>query len=140
VGADSAEIAPVSVSEQFWQVWPAGGQRSIDCACGRTHFSNSERAGTWDDGELERLREKAKADPESHIAHSDDSVSAADIGGIVYVWDCPCGYGERIERFLTENRAPIMRYIKACIESEAAQSSRDLALLAAVRLTRQLAP
>ena len=120
----------MSVSEEFWAAWPAGGHIVIDCGCGRTHFADAESAGDWNEGELEELREKAKVDPEHYIAHGNhDSISECQIGGIVYVWDCPCGYGERVEQFLDANREEILRYYKSRIDAAAEQLRKEQALL-----------
>lgn len=121
----------MGVSDAFWDAWPAGGHIVIDCGCGRTHFADTERAGDWERGELEGLREKAKADPEHYIAHGNaDSISECQIGGRLYVWECACGYGEHVEAWLRDNRQEVLSFYKRCIDNEAAQLSKEQSLLA----------
>lgn len=87
------------------------GSICIDCHCGRTHFADSERAGDWEDGELEGLRERAAKEPDKYIAHVNyDAVMSLYIRGIVVVVECPCGWLYRYERMLWEDRERILKY------------------------------
>lgn len=51
-------------SPEFEQAFCHGGSIVVECACGRTHFCDNERAGDFEEGELESLREKMHKNPD----------------------------------------------------------------------------
>ena len=56
-------------SEDFITAVTGGGSIVTDCdLCGRTCFEDSEYAGDWEEGELERLRENADKQPDKYVA------------------------------------------------------------------------
>ena len=87
------------------------GGIQIECICGRTHFADNELAGDWEDGELEGLRENAKAKPDKYVQHDDcDAVSSIHLRGNAMVIGCQCGWLYRYERALWEDRERILKY------------------------------
>jgi hypothetical protein len=118
---------PTRHTEEFWDCLPScGGQLIADCTCGRTHFAATSQ-GDYAEGELERLIEDEKANPEKVIGHSNvDMVSTTDLDGITIVWECQCNRAGRYERFVWENRSWILEYLKKRITREAAKNAEQL--------------
>lgn len=128
----------MSVSEEFWEAFPRSGHIVVTCGlCGRTHFSTSPNAGTWDDGELEGLIAKAAASPDRYIGHDCvDSVMAMSIGaGTPAVWDCPCGGLARYEAWVWAQRESIIAYLTARSAKDKARAAKNADALAALRGT-----
>ena len=99
-------------SEEFLEAFSAGiGTICTECEfCGRTHFVSSER--DYSEGELEKLREKAKEKPELYEEHDDfDSLSLCRIDGKHYVWGCSCNWPRRFEDFIWNYRENIAKYL-----------------------------
>jgi len=80
------------------------GSISISCEyCGRHHFSEDpDEEGFFDEGELEKLREKQNRKPDKYISHN-HSPSFMTLMGKQYVPDCPCNSAKPFEDFLTKN-------------------------------------
>ncbi len=99
-----------NASEDWWSSFCFGGSIVADCVCGRTNFVDREDAGDWDEGELEKLREKHKENPDAYpIDHGNDRVSISSIG---LIWNCPCGESKRHEEYLIVNEDAILSYYK----------------------------
>lgn len=99
-------------SEMFWDAFIDGGSIVIQCSCGRTHFSNREDAGDWEDGELEELLKNQSLFPDKYISTSDDAVATAYINGNILCYNCPCGMDAKYERFILDNESEIIKYYK----------------------------
>jgi len=110
-------------SEMFWDSFTIAGSICIECACGRTHFSRQEDAGTWEEGELEGLLQKEQEKPDRYIGTDDDSVATASIQGVPICYGCPCGTAAKYERFIIDNESEIIEYLKA--KSEAKRKEAD---------------
>jgi hypothetical protein len=83
------------------------------CACGREHFDICLSNGwSWNEGELEGLKARAKAEPDLYI-ESDGSVSTTIIDHNEFVMGCPCGYAVKAEKFIRQNAGSIKRYLDA---------------------------
>lgn len=82
----------------------------MTCACGREHFEDSERAGDWDEGELEKLR--AQADGVKVFAHR-DGVTSGLCNKIHYVFGCPCDAYKKFEAFIWDHRRQIATYLQS---------------------------
>lgn len=99
-----------------------GGSPQATCGCGRVHFTDS--GDFMEPGELDRLRAKAKAEPDRYIADGDnDSVSSATLAGVTAVWGCRCRYFERLESFLWSNREVFLRYYRSRIHREKSEAN-----------------
>jgi len=90
--------------------------------CGRTLFEDDERAGDWNDGELERLRQRAKEEPDKVIPM--DIVRTGEIGGKHVITNCPCHGLRGYENFIWAHRHIIARYIAKKTE-EIARAAYD---------------
>lgn len=103
-------------SQLFLDSFRGGGGCSIECACGRVHFDNSEEgAWTWDDGELEHLRERAAADPGCVIAWA-HCVEYVEINGQTLVVDCACGLLRNVEDVILRHAEEIAKYLNGRAE------------------------
>lgn len=91
--------------------------------CGRTFFENDEAAGTWNSGELEALRERARLEPDKCIPM--DHVACGRIAGKEGVIGCPCNWGEPYEKFIWNHRSIIMSYIQARVKKTVEQALED---------------
>lgn len=61
----------MKASEDFWDTIIHSGSIVSTCEfCGKTHYSTEEE-NSFEEGELEELREKAKKEPDKYIEHSD---------------------------------------------------------------------
>lgn len=116
-----------NASDLWWDSFCCGGSIVSDCACGRTNFIDSEDAGDWDEGELERLRELHREKPDQYVIdHGNDYVSISRVG---LIWNCPCGQSKRYEDMLTLYQSEILSYYKKRKEKlvrEAADITEDL--------------
>ncbi len=109
------------------------GSIRMYCACGRTHFATHDDGAGWIEGEIEELREKAKADPKHYIEDSqNDSVSGITFGGSVRVWDCPCEWEVNAYNFLVTHRAQIIRFFKQQADEAKKQADAAAADVAAM--------
>ncbi len=110
---------------QFDEIFSGHGYGgiSIFCHCGRTHFHDDPNAGDWEPGELQKLCKYALEKDSKYIAHR-DGVSAADIDGLVIVWGCECGWLERFEKLIWQERERIMKYFSLRYRTETAVLNR----------------
>lgn len=96
-------------SEEFYEVF-SGGSTSIgvDChACGREHFSDD---GEHDPGELKKLFEKNKENPDKFVHSPEEYISYFHFGGKQVVFDCPCNYARVIEDMLRRHEVSIISF------------------------------
>jgi hypothetical protein len=107
-----------SPSEDFVKVFRAGigGIRAKCELCGRKFFEDSEIAGDWEDGELEKLRERAAID-DKVVAM--DNVSLGRIDGKEFVMGCPClpQNLRKYEDFIWAHRRQFFEYVQARVKS-----------------------
>ena len=100
-------------SEEFIEAFRAGiGSIRAECEfCGRECFEDDEHAGDWEDGELEKLRERAQSQPDKCVAM--DTVSLGMLDGKRFVMGCPC-LADKIrpyENFIWSHRRQIAEYV-----------------------------
>lgn len=81
------------------------------CECGITYFDGFNH-WDWNEGELEDLRKKAKADPEKYV-EIDCAAGCYQIDGREYVWDCPCNGGYKYQHFLLRHATRILAFLEA---------------------------
>lgn len=82
-----------------------------ECSCGRTHFDISDNGWTWGNGELEKLKEKAKKNPDRYI-EVDGAVSTMNVGGEEIVEGCQCDRASIHESFIRDNAVQIKKYLQ----------------------------
>jgi hypothetical protein len=87
-----------------------GGCRR-ECECGRTHFDGYNQGITWEEGELEKLRELAATQPDKYI-ESDGSVGTMEINGVEIVWGCSCDLARKYEAFLVSHARQITAFLR----------------------------
>lgn len=107
-------IKQPQVSEEFERAFSANtGTSDSTCElCGRRLFGGSGTIG-YEDGELEDLRQKAKAEPDKyHEFDGDDGVSEGLIDGKRFIFGCPCNRLRRYEDFVWAHRRQIIEYLK----------------------------
>jgi len=80
-----------------------------DCACGKTYF-NGDDASDFDEGELEALREKAKAQPDKYIEQQ-HTVSTMEIDNVEIVYGCTCDTARKYEKFIIQHGAQLATYL-----------------------------
>lgn len=113
---------------------------SIDCACGRVHFTSAQGHGDYSDGELEGLQAKAKEQPDKYLEDwTFHSIEYMHDGSDAIVIDCPCGRAERIGKWLEDRADRIVEYlrlhyaaVKDDAEREVQRSEKALSLLNAM--------
>lgn len=111
-------------SDDFMDAVRSGGSIVTDCeACGRVFFEDDESAGDWEDGELEKLRQNAKTNPDKYFAM--DRVETADIDGKHIVVNCPCNYLTRLEQWIWSHRRIIATYISKRAQAAAERALED---------------
>lgn len=119
-------------SDLFWDVFQGGGARSIDCACGREHFTR--KPNDWDDErDLELMLNRECAMPDRVVGTDDDGVGYATVNGVVLCYGCPCGGVVKYEAFLVAERMNILRYFSKMAQratQEAEELNQALASLA----------
>jgi len=99
-------------SDDFMDAVTSGGSIVADCElCGRTVFEDDERAGDWELGELERLRENADKEPDKYVGFTDRSVGTGHIDGKQVVTNCLCNGLRRFENFIWSHRHIIADYV-----------------------------
>lgn len=113
-------------SGEFWSAFSIAGTLVHQCNCGRTHFCVNTTLD-YEDGELERLLEKAAFYPYRYVPdHQNDSVGVIDIAGRQFTWGCPCHGVAAYERFIWEYRREILRYLNKRIATDAAEANELL--------------
>jgi hypothetical protein len=116
------------ISEEFYSAAVSGGTSyTTECACGRTHFCDSEvEPRAWYDHEdqddegncyYNKLIERAEKDPDKCIKHN-EGIAEAHINGEMIVIGCPCERDVKIEKWIWSHRDVIAKYINARAERE----------------------
>lgn len=119
----AADVAPRAVSVNFERAFASGSGGCVrDCDCGRTNYDFANR-WDWEDGELEGLIEKAKAEPDRYIGH-DCSVSTMDVSGKEIVMGCPCNSARRFEDWIIAHGEQIAEYLNSRANDLEAEASR----------------
>lgn len=112
-------------SEEFVDTVTGGGGIVADCDfCGRTLFEDFERAGDWEEGELEGLREKAEKEPDKYVGF-DHQVRTGYIDGKQVVTNCPCHGLTQYESFIWQHRQIISEYITKKAQKIASAAYKD---------------
>ena len=102
-------------SELFAEVFDShAGGIVRTCACGITTFNYMDRS-FFDEGELEELEAKQKADPE-HYHAVDYTVSSMTIGGQEIVHGCTCDKARQYEAFITGHARRLAEYLRRYAE------------------------
>ena len=97
-------------SELFNEVFRSGWSGRIRvCDCGITYFDGYNDCD-WEDGELEKLRQKARDKPKLYV-EVDCSVSTIEIGPSQLVIDCTCGQAKRYEDFILNHAHQLAKYL-----------------------------
>jgi hypothetical protein len=91
-----------------------GGIEQMCDFCGRTFFEDDEKAGDWEPGELEGLRQKAITDPDRYRGVA--RIRRMTFGAQVGVVGCPCNALRKAEDLFWKNRKSIMAYISARVK------------------------
>lgn len=112
---------PKNGSDLFWNVFETGGSICIDCVCGRTHFSTSPAAGTWELGELDKLLANSVTEPDRFIRSAYDAVGVITVNGVPICYDCPCGSAAKYEDFLLRCEDSIVAYYRKRAEKKRAE-------------------
>lgn len=91
------------------------------CECGITHF-DEYNIPDWEDGELEKMQQKARNDPKHYVGH-DCAVSTTEINGIEIVYGCTCDLARKYESFILNYAKQIAGYLnrRAVLLREEAQ-------------------
>lgn len=80
------------------------------CACGITTFNYMDR-NCFDEGELEELEAKQKADP-AHYHSVDHTVSTMEFWGEEIVHGCTCDMARLAEAFITSHAKRLSEYLR----------------------------
>ena len=109
------------ISEQFYDAIISAGSTVIDCElCGKTHFTTTSHS--YEEGELEKLLEKAKAEPHIYIAHNDDdTIHWGYLNGKQVVYNCcdECNKDMyKYEKFIWNHRFLISKYLNLMVEEQ----------------------
>jgi hypothetical protein len=116
------------MTKEFEEILSWGGTPQAQCGCGRVHYASG--GDFMEEGELAGLEAKHKAQPDRYIPTTDDSVGLTEVGGVTYVYDCPCRGLERVESLFWNNRARIIAYYKARTARELKEATDNAAGLA----------
>lgn len=102
------------------------GSSRIDCHCGRTHFTY--KLHDQSDEEFNDLMTRMSEKPDNYVyENSDDSISARDFNGDVFVLGCPCGWEKKYSAFLWAEKNIIVKFLKKC---------RDIKLKEAIEIDK----
>lgn len=112
--------------DEFWHAGACGGSICGTCDHGITFF-HDEELGAFEEGELEKLRAKAVADPENYIGLGGDT-HMTEMLGKVWHWDCQKCRAEalRYMEFIWGNRGSISRFLNARLKTVADNAARNL--------------
>lgn len=95
--------------EDFLDAVCDGGSPVADCdLCKRVHFANSN--AYYEEGELEKLEAKQKAEPDKYISHDVDAISWGCAFGHQFVWHCRCENAARIAKSVWAHRKIIAQF------------------------------
>lgn len=96
------------------------------CECGITYF-DGYNIYDWEEGELEKLQQKAKEDPELYVERG-CSIGTLEIGGSQIVYGCSCDLARKYENFILNHAEQLAEYLNrlAVILREKAESIEDI--------------
>lgn len=125
-------------SELFERVIRSAGSLVVDCElCGRTHFATLEE-NTFNEGELARLRERAKKHPERYIEETGyDSIAWGYIDGRQAVIGCPCNKLSEYENLFWNNRTRILEYFERRAKERLESAQEDFAKVQKAKLAQK---
>lgn len=98
----------------------SGGCREV-CDCGREHFSE-DKSWTYEEGELEDLLGRAAENPDAFVSHGEFTIERMELGGRIFVVDCPCNSARPYEIFIWDNRSDIAKYLEERVKRMAQES------------------
>lgn len=111
-------------SEEFSDAFASGCGGCVRvCACGKTHFDNTDNGWDWGEDELEAIEAQAKLQPGQYVAR-DGQVSTLTIDGKEIVLGCNCDTARNYERFITTHEVQIADYLRK--RSKALRTRADL--------------
>jgi len=88
------------------------GSIVADCQCGITHFVSE---GDYEEGELEKLREQAIANPKKFIENGTvDYIARREFNAGQWVIGCPCNWQDKYARFIWAEYEIIAEFLKRC--------------------------
>lgn len=131
---DEAGGALEAPSSEFERAFSSSGSIVVICEfCGRTHFCNREDAGDFEPGEIERLREENRKNPDKVMGWDCTSISRIEIDGKEAAECCPCRRIRRYEDWIWRYRAQIAEYLsgRAAVELEDAKAEAERLAVAA---------
>lgn len=100
-----------SISEEFEKVFDSHSSGCIhECQCGRVFFDVYNDDWDWEEGELEKLEDLAKKEPDKYISVA-HSVGYMRIDGKNFVYDCPCNQIVKYEQFLLNHEEDIAQFL-----------------------------
>lgn len=98
-------------SEIFKNVFDSGcGGCLRTCDCGITYFDGYHNGWSWEEGELEDLRQKAIDNPEKYI-EVDCTPGTMEIDGREIVFGCTCETAARYESFIDNHSHQLAKYL-----------------------------
>ena len=114
-------------SELFIAAFNSGVGSIVEkCQCGAEHFYSHDEY-RFEPGEIEALRERAKANPQWVQEHDYSNSTTVIVDGKVWVIDCHCnGQLVEIENTIWRTRRPLARYLKARAAAEHAATAADV--------------
>jgi len=111
-------------SDDFYGVFHESSSLVVECECGRVHFGGD---GDYEEGEEEDLLAKMAKDPQRYLQHGDYS-PWGELFGYTFVFDCPCGLVNCLEKQIWNNKEHIMRYLLKRLKIEAARKTEQAEL------------
>jgi len=79
------------------------------CECGITRF-DSYNIWDWEEGELKKLQQKAKDDP-NHYVETDCAIGTIEIGNQEIVYGCTCDIARKYENFILNHARQLAEYL-----------------------------
>jgi len=109
-------------SEEFWDaILQERSYGDLICTlCKRVHFSSND-PGAYDNGELEKLREKAEEDPDNYIEYPDGGVDWGTYNGQQIIYNCCTDKVAHMEQWAWSHRRQLVKYLKS-------RTKRDLGI------------
>ena len=98
-----------------------------ECHCGRMYFVTASTGGDFEPGELERLIECEKNDPDKFISSPEfDTIDSVLIDGRSYIPQCKCGGVRKYLYFLNDHFEQITRFCINRLSRERKEDERKL--------------
>jgi len=107
-------------------------ESSIECElCERVHFVDRE-VNSYEEGELEELREQQSKEPDRYLSSGDD-ISWGYLDRKQVVEDCPCNRASMYEAMIVNNMSIISDYLSKRAERLARESQSESKLAKSVQ-------